>query len=75
MIAGLAVTYGAIWIVGRTYGARKYKFAAFVGWFALMIRGGSFGAGQELLVQGDGVGSTLLLVGVMLALAAVIARN
>lgn len=45
------------------------------GWIVVILRGSSFGVGQELLVQGDGVGSTLLLLGTMTVLVAVAARN
>jgi hypothetical protein len=75
VITALVISYAAIWLVGRTYGARKYKVVALFGWIALVIRGGTFGAGQELLVQGDGVGSALLLLGTLVVSAAVLARN
>lgn len=75
VVASLLVTYLSIWSIGRRYGRRLYKWGAALGWFAIMIRASTFGAGQELLVQGDGVGSTLLLLGTLTALAAVAARN
>lgn len=75
VVASLLVTYLSIWSIGRRYGRRLYKWSAALGWFAIMIRASTFGAGQELLVQGDGVGSTLLLLGTLTALAAVAARN
>jgi hypothetical protein len=75
VIAGLLFTYLSIWWVGRRFHARKFKMVAFAGWFAVMLRAASFGTGQELLVQGDAVGTSLLLVGTLVALAAVAARN
>lgn len=75
VIASLVITYLSIWSIGRKYGKRFYKWGAAIGWFAILIRASTFGAGQELLVQGDGVGSTLLLLGTLTALAAVAARN
>jgi hypothetical protein len=75
VIASLLITYLSIWSIGRRYGRRIYKWGAAIGWFAVVIRASTFGAGQELLVQGDGVGSTLLLLGTIAALAAVAARN
>ena len=75
VIASLLITYLSIWSIGRRYGRRLYKWGAALGWFAITIRASTFGAGQELLVQGDGVGSTLLLLGTLTALAAVAARN
>ena len=75
VIAGLVFTYLSIWWVGRRFGSRKFKGAAFAGWIAILLRAASFGTGQELLVQGDAVGTSLLLVGTLVALAAVAARN
>ena len=75
VIASLLITYLSIWSIGRRYGRRLYKWGAALGWFAIAIRASTFGAGQELLVQGDGVGSTLLLLGTLTALAAVASRS
>lgn len=74
VIASLSITYLSLWIIGRKYGKRRYKWIAALGWFAVVIRASTFGEGQELLVQGDGVGSTLLLLGTLVLLAAIAAR-
>ena len=75
VIAALLFTYLAIWLVGRTFGSRRYKWWAALAWIIVLFRAATFGAGQELLVQGNGVGSTLLLLGTLIALAAVAARS
>jgi hypothetical protein len=75
VIASLALTYSAIWGIGRHYQSRLLKWVSAFGWIVVILRGSSFGVGQELLVQGDGVGSTLLLLGTMTVLVAVAARN
>jgi len=74
VVTSMLFTYCAIWYVGRKYGSRKYKWAASIAWILVIFRASTFGAGQELLVQGDGVGSALLLVGTLVALSAVAAR-
>lgn len=74
VIAGLILTYLTLWWCGRNFGARKYKFAAAIGWFIVMSRAATFGTGQELLVQGDSVGSSILLLG-MLTLFIGVARR
>jgi hypothetical protein len=74
VIAALIFTYLVIWLVGRNFGGRRYKVAAAFGWLAIMLRAATFGVGQELLVQADVVGSTLLLLGTLLLFAAVAAR-
>ena len=74
VIAALLFTYGSIWWVGRHFGSRRSKALAAIGWIAALLRAGTYGTGQELLVQGDGVGSTLLLIGTLVVLTAVAAR-
>jgi hypothetical protein len=73
--ASLLFTFFAIWGIGRKYQSRLLKWAAGVGWITVILRGASFGVGQELLVQGDGVGSALLLLGTAVVLLAIAARN
>ena len=73
--ASLFLTYSAIWAIGRRYQSRLHKWVAGAGWIVIILRGATFGVGQELLVQGDGVGSTLLLLGTATVLVAIAARN
>jgi len=75
IILGLTATYFGIWSLGRWYGKRALKLIASLTWLAVITRAGTFGAGQELLVQGDGAGSTLLLFGAATVFVATIARN
>jgi hypothetical protein len=75
VIASLLVTYLSIWAIGRRYGKRIFKWSAAIGWIAIVTRASTAATGQEHLIHGDGVGSTLLLLGTLLALAAVAARN
>ncbi len=74
VIIAMAFSFVAVKYCGRQFGGRKYKWFAAAGWIAVILRGSSFGEGQELLVQADGVGSTLLLLGTVVVLAAVVAR-
>lgn len=73
--ASILLTYLTIWAIGRHYQSRLLKLVSAFGWIVVILRGSSFGVGQELLVQADGVGSTLLLFGTLTVLAAVAARN
>lgn len=73
--ASIALTYSAIWGIGRHYQSRLLKWIGACGWIVVIVRGSTFGVGQELLVQGDGVGSTLLLLGTFTVLIAIAARN
>lgn len=53
----------AIFAIGRMYGLRRYQIIAALTWFLVVYKAGTFGASQELLLQGDGVGTTLFLLG------------
>ena len=72
--AGIFATYLGIWYLGRRYGKRRYKFYALSAWLVVIARAGSFGAGNELLIQGDNAGSALLMIGFLAGLVAVFPR-
>lgn len=67
---GIITTYVMIWWVGRYSGKRRYRIYALAAWFIVIARAGSFGAGQELLIQGDNAGSALLTLGFFAGVAA-----
>jgi hypothetical protein len=67
-------TYFAIWWLGRFFGKRRYKCVSLIGWFLVIAKAGSFGAGHELLIQGDTVGSSLLTLGFIAGLIALLQR-
>jgi Flp pilus assembly protein TadB len=71
---GIIATYLSVWWVGRYFGKRRYKFFALLGWLVVIAKAGSFGAGHELLIQGDNPGSALLTIGFLVALVAVLRR-
>jgi hypothetical protein len=71
VIVGITATYIGIWFLGRRYGKRRYKFYALLAWLAVIARAGSFGAGNELLIQGDNSGSALLMIGFLAGLVAI----
>lgn len=63
LIVGLTGTSLSIWWIGRHFGAKRYKRYAVFGWLLVIYQAGTFGTGHELLIQNDGVGSTLLFLG------------
>ena len=65
LILGLTLSYFSIWYVGRYTGRRSYKFLAAFIWVLIALRAGSFGVGQELLIQGDSIGAGLMILGLM----------
>lgn len=74
VIVGIFATYLGIWYVGRRFGKRRYKFFALVAWLIVIARAGSFGVGNELLIQGDNQGSALLMIGFLVGLISIFPR-
>jgi len=74
VILAIVGTYMCIRWVGRYFGKKRYKLIALFGWFMVIIRAGTFGAGQELLIQGDNTGTALLFIGFILGIIAVLQR-
>jgi hypothetical protein len=64
-------TYVLIWWIGRHFGKRRYRIYALIAWIIVIMRAGSFGVGQELLIQGDTSGSLLLTIGFVAGLLAI----
>ncbi len=71
---GIVATYVGIWYLGRRYGKRRYKFYALTSWMVVIGKAGSFGAGNELLIQGDNPGSALLMIGFVAGVIAFLQR-
>ena len=74
VILAITSTYIAMWWIGRYLGQKRFKFLALAAWIIVIIRAGTFGAGQELLVQGDNAGSALLFIGFLVGLLAALKR-
>jgi hypothetical protein len=64
-------TFLAIWSLGRRYGKRFYKVIGGLGWIVIFLKGASFGVGREILIQGNSLGNTFLLLSFIALLAAV----
>jgi hypothetical protein len=65
-------TFTSIWAVGRTYGKRRFKIVAALGWSAIFLRASTFGVGKEIFVQGNNLGNIFFFLS-FLALAIAIA--
>jgi hypothetical protein len=65
LLLSLAGTGAGIWLVGRIWGLRRYKFFAAFAWCAIFLRAGSLGIGGELLIQGNSMGNALMIGGLL----------
>ena len=60
-----------IWAIGRMWGKRYLKAIAACAWVFVVMRGGSPGLSNEILIQGDALGSALINIGFIAIFAAV----
>ncbi len=60
-----------IWSIGRAWGKRRLKIIASIFWIAIIMRASATGVGQEFLIQGDGLGLSLLNFGLIAILVAI----
>ena len=74
VMVAITSTYTAIWWIGRYLGKKRYKFLALTAWIIVIIRAGTFGAGQEILVMGDNAGSSLLFIGFLVGVIAALKK-
>lgn len=64
-----------IWMLGRVLGKKIYKFLGIVGWIGVVFNAAAPGVGNELLVQGNSSGSSLVLIGSLTLIIAFFATN
>lgn len=65
LILSLLGTGIGIWLIGRAWGLRRYKFFAALAWCAVFLRAGTLGIGGELLVLGNSMGNALMIGGLV----------
>ena len=68
-------TFTAIWSIGRYFGRRRYKFLAGVGWLGIFWQGANYGVGNEILIQGDKLGTSLIALGAVAIFLAIALPN
>ncbi len=72
LILALAGSGVGVWLIGKSWGMRRYKVLASLMWGYVVLRGGTPGVGGELLVQGNTLGNALVFAGIgTLAIAVV----
>ena len=72
MLISIAATFVGIWSAGRLWGKRSFRFIAAAAWSLVVLRAGFPGINQEYLLQGDGLGVSLLNFGFIAAVIAIL---
>ena len=60
-----------IWAIGRMWGKRYLRVIAGCLWVFIVLHGGTPGLSNEILIQGDALGSALINIGFIAVFAAV----
>lgn len=71
LVLSLVGTGVGIWLIGRAWGLRRYKFFAALTWAAVILRAGTLGVGNELLILGNMTGNALVVGGLITLFIAV----
>lgn len=72
LMLSIAATYTGIWSIGRMWGRRSLKVVASVIWTAVVLRAGFPGASDEYLIEASTVGTSLINVGFLALLLAIL---
>ena len=71
-VLALLVTYLGIKLLGIKFYFRRFKIAAALAWLLVVLRAGTPGLGDELLIYGNSYGNQFLLFGFIAAFIAVV---
>ena len=72
LVLSIAATFIGTWAAGRMWGKRSFRFIAAAAWSLVVLRAGFPGINQEYLLQGDGLGVSLLNFGFIAAVIAIL---
>ena len=74
ILLALLTTAVGISFTGQLFGAQKYKLIATIAWIAVVLRAGTYGASDEILIVSNLYGNIFLLVGLLIAFIAVVRK-
>jgi len=75
LILSLVATGTGIWSIGRIWGRRSLKVLASFIWTLIVLRAGFAGASNEYLIEASTVGISLINIGFLVLLTAIILPN
>jgi hypothetical protein len=71
-ILALLLTFLGVRLLGMKFYYRRFKIVAALGWLVVVLRAGTPGLGDELLIYGNSYGNQFLLFGFVAAFIAVV---
>lgn len=72
LIFVLLATLVGIWSIGRMWGGRTLKILAAAAWTFVVLRAGFPGINQEYLIEGTAIGISLINIGFLVLVLAVL---
>ena len=72
LIFVLLATLVGIWSIGRIWGGRALKILAAVAWTFVVLRAGFPGINEEYLIEGSAVGISLINIGFLALVIAIL---
>lgn len=72
LLLSFAATFAGIWSIGRMWGGRMLRIVASVAWIAIVLRAGFPGVSQEYLIEGTAIGVSLINLGFLVVVLAVL---
>lgn len=72
LIFALLATLVGIWSIGRMWGGRTLKILASAAWTFVVLRAGFPGINQEYLIEGTAIGISLINIGFLALVVAVL---
>ena len=72
LVLSSAATFIGTWAAGRMWGKRSFRFFAAAAWSLVVLRAGFPGINEEYLLQGDGLGVSLINFGFIAVVIAIL---
>jgi uncharacterized membrane protein YeaQ/YmgE (transglycosylase-associated protein family) len=74
-IASLLLTYLSIKAIGQTFFYTRYQLFAAISWLLVVVKEGSPGAGNEILIYGNTYGNLFLVGGFIVLILGLITKK
>ena len=75
ILLALLTTAIGINFAGQLFGSQRYKLITAIAWLAVVLRAGTYGASDEILIISNLYGNIFLLGGLLVAFIAVIKKR
>jgi uncharacterized membrane protein YeaQ/YmgE (transglycosylase-associated protein family) len=74
-IASLLLTYLSVKTIGQTFFYTRYQLFAAISWLLVVVKAGSPGAGNEILIYGNTYGNLFLVGGFIVLILGLITKK